>query len=740
MNEQTINEQYGRIISLLNQRRITDVLADFHSFVANISDWELRSTLEEVQISYQYMLKYMMQGIADPSRSGLYNQLVSKLYTLADHARVLSMAQLSTELYFDRFRFYSHVRVKSISDFQLELESFTEESALKKLISGLNNEAELNELRKRHENALTELFCRVWVSGRWTEEDESAAYCLLNSVLISINDLSLFVSAVMLSLTENFDIRKLMFLFEAYQHSSKEVNQRALVGLVIIVTLYNHRLSLYPDIASRFKLLNESPAFSDNLLTIQIQFLRSRETEKIDKKMREEIIPEMVRNMNRMNKIELEDSEDEGGANDMNPDWESWAEKSGLQDKLKEMSELQMEGADVYMSTFSQLKRYPFFNDIANWFYPFDKQHSAVVQVLGGESVKQFSFLNGLLQSGFFCNSDKYSFCFTIMQVPEAQRTMMIQQLEEQNLSMSENGMRDKMNAFAQRSENISNQYIQDLYRFYKIYPRRHEFWSPFGPGVDICQSAVLNEIIYQPYFMRTQADFLFQKEHFFEASPIYKDLIDLNAGDAELYQKLGFCLQRSKLYKEAVKAYLNADLEKPDNLWTNHHLAICYRQMEQYEKALEYYRKVEAVQPENLKVVTQIGLCMAKLKQNEEALAYFFKVEYLNGGSPTIWRAIGWCSFMIGKPEQAMKYYEKLMGRKDAGAQDYLNAGHVAWVLGCIEKAMTMYISCRRMLTGDDDFMIVFNGDKAVLVSHGIQEEEIPLMRDLVFFNYRNS
>lgn len=736
MNEQAINEQYDQIIYLLDHRRMTEALAAMDTFTGPLGDWEIRSSLEELRTSYHYLLKYMMEGTADPSRARMYHKMVASLYILADRSHLLLRIQVSTEYYFDRLRLFRHIPAKPISVFQMEMESFAEEVALKNLVGDPHREdAESLVLRKNFEHANAELFYRVWVSGRWTEEELQEARTLLDSVLVPVQALSLFASAVTLSLTEYFDPRKFMWLLDASRHASVLVSQRAMVGILISCCLYDKRLALYPEIVARLALLNEDPAFAANLLTVQIQFLRSRETEKIDKKMREEIIPEMVKNMNRMNKIDLEDSDEENPSDDRNPDWEDWAGTSGLQDKLKEMSELQMEGADVYMSTFSQLKRYPFFTEMANWFYPFDKQHSAVAEVFGRETEQQLPLLDNLLQSAFFCNSDKYSFCFTIMQVPQAQRSMMVRQLEEQNDSMKDEETRSDIWAFAQRPENVSNQYIQDLYRFYKVFPRRHEFRSPFAPGVDIYRSEVLKEITHQPGFMRTQADFLFRKGYFTEACILYQDLVKANGADAELYQKIGFCLQKSKNYPAAVTAYLNADLQLPDNEWTNHHLAMCYRLTEQYDKALEYYRKVEAVRPDNLKVVTQTGYCLAKLKRYDEALAYFFKVEYLNQGSAKIWRAIGWCSFLAGKQEQAMKYFDRITGTKEARAQDYLNAGHVAWVSGDVAKASAMYAACRGMLSDDEQFLVMFDEDRDLLAGKGVAVEDFPLMCDLAFY-----
>lgn len=81
------------------------------------------------------------------------------------------------------------------------------------------------------------------------------------------------------------------------------------------------RLSLYPELTARLSLLNEDSSFGKQLNRIYIELLRSQETEKIDKKMREEIIPEMMRNVNIMRnmKFGFEENPEE---NDLNPDWE----------------------------------------------------------------------------------------------------------------------------------------------------------------------------------------------------------------------------------------------------------------------------------------------------------------------------------------------------------------------------------------------------------------------------------
>lgn len=56
-----------------------------------------------------------------------------------------------------------------------------------------------------------------------------------------------------------------------------------------------------------------------------------------------------------------------------NPEWEELLDRNGLTKKMQELSEMQSDGADLMMVTFSNLKQFPFFNKAVNWFLPFDR-------------------------------------------------------------------------------------------------------------------------------------------------------------------------------------------------------------------------------------------------------------------------------------------------------------------------------------------------------------------------------
>ena len=737
MNEKTINEQYAYIYSLLEDRRLKEALIQLESLLWQCSDWDLRTRLEQLQTSYKYMLDYMRQGANDPERWNLYQKMLTDTWAIADQSRLLMLDNASSNYYHKVRRTptspdLANYGIKTILHI---LESFNDDLA----VSGLLSDTKMDEVLKRHEDTLKFMFVRVWTNSAWTPQDEEEAQAMLASELLPGEDLCLFTSAVTLSLMESFDVRKIMWLLNAYSHSNVSVSQRALVGVMIIFHIYRNRLIFYPEILKRVDLMDEIPTFRKEVARVYHQMLLCQETEKIDKKMREEIIPEMLKSVSSMKNMRFDLEENDEENDDKNPDWEDTFEKSGLGDKLREMSELQLEGADVYMSTFAALKSYPFFREVQNWFYPFSKQHSSVLKALKKTGNKGNTVLDLILEAGIFSNSDKYSLFFTIHQLPQAQQEMMLSQLNEQQMNEFMENSNSNPEIIKRLNESpgaISNQYLHDLYRFFKLSVRRQEFRDIFQDKLDFHNVPALDNILYWADVLFPIADFYISKERWEEAVEIYKELEEIGEfeGDdiADGYQRFGYVLQKTKQYEEAIQAYLKADTLKPDNIWNNRHLATCYRLTKNYRAALTYYKKVEEVAPEDANVIFYIGNCLAEMEQYEEALNYFFKLDFIKSNCMKAWRGIGWCSFISRKYKQAMKYYEKIIGQKPQ-AIDYMNAGHVAWVMGDIQKAVTFYEKAIIACESREHFLEMFHKDEEALLKQGVREEDIPLMLDLL-------
>ena len=527
------------IIKLLDQYRLKEALSQMTGYATHTSDWQLKNELEALQTSYDLMLQYTSKGMKDPNKVEIYHKMLRTAYELTDRIHIAVQATQNYGAYYDTMRTFVQSPPHSYAELQMQLEAYTEDMATAPMIytTEAKRNEEMDAIRKRHETAVDELFEKIWVSTRWSESEYAEAQILFNSLLIQVNDLSIMVSAVTMSLQACFDIRKCLWLLDACGHAEAIVAQRALTGLLLTLNTYPERSQLYPELSVRLSLLDENGQLGKNLNRIGLQLLQSQETEKIDKKMREEIIPEMIKNVSKIKgmKLGLEETADE---NDRNPDWEQAFEKSGLGDKIREMNELQMEGADIYMSTFAQLKSGPFFGQLHNWFYPFDQLHSSVANLFGPSTSGDNVVLNMVLQSGFFCNSDKYSLCFTMAQLPQSQRNLMLHQLTPQELNdMMDNEQAKTLKQYSERPEVISNQYIHDLYRFFKLCYRRREFRDPFQTPFAFHRIPLLKGILDKPELLKSVADFHFRKEHPAEALSIYKEITDMNHADAEIFQ-----------------------------------------------------------------------------------------------------------------------------------------------------------------------------------------------------------
>lgn len=731
MNESSINRQYNNIVSLLKQKRLKEAQTQLRSMLDTAGNWTLQDRLERCEISYRYMLQYMSQGVEDPQRRNLHRKMCMEIWEIADQARLCLSDKYSTKYYHELRRKQANTQTESkISYYLHTLEDLADDLSLSEMVLQ-DRQMLVNTIHKREEINHT-LFLSTWTNSAWSVGEHTAANAYFSSKQLPANDLCLFVSAVTLSLLECFDLAKAHWLLEAARHKEIHVAQRAITGLALIFHTYRERISEYPTLYDALMLYDETDNIGGQLNRIYIQLLQSQETAKIDRKMREEIIPGVMKSATFIRHFKLNTDEENNEDNDLNPDWEKALEKYGVTDKLREINDLQIEGADVYMSTFSMLKNYPFFSKIENWFYPFDCHHSALLEANSAKSIDKERATELLFRTGYFCNSDKYSLALTMAHLSDEQYRILLDHLNAQSLEESEDGQQNEMiRRHAERPETVSNQYIHDLYRFFKLYPHHKEFHNPFNDCIALHEVPLLKELLCREDRLKSVADFLFHKKRHTEALNIYKQLAEFSQPDADIFQRIGFCLQNEKRYPEAVDAYIRADILKPDHVWTLRHLASCHRLMKDYQSALEYYRKVADIEPDNLTVLYYQGICLAEMNHPEEALQCFFKLDLLQEKNQRTWRAIAWCSFICGKFEQARRYYDKLIEYCTSEAMDYLNAGHVAWVSGETSQAAEYYRHAAAKCKNHDTFRKLFYRDKEELIRQGINEEDIPLMLD---------
>ena len=725
MEEKKIIERSRFAESYIRNRYLKDAFDTLEFLIHQDGTSEFAGKLEQLETTYKFMLKYTVEGAEDPDRSTIYNDLIVSAYHLLDQVRESLLTKSSSRLAYSISRIRgSRGESKNLSGFINELENIHDKQQLSELIS---NSASFDT--KTYFFNLESLFNAFWLESFYTEDLSQWFQQIMRSELIAEPEKCLMVTATSLSLWRCFDVTKFKVLLSQMGSESSEIRQRAILGVLIALYIYDKRLEFYPELNHRLELLNEDENFVYSVEKIVIQLIRSKQTEKLTKRMRDEILPEMVK-MNPFikDKLNLDNLLKDDMSEDKNPDWKHiFEDVPGLTDKLEEISDLQMEGADVFMGTFAMLKSFPFFGRLLNWFIPFTTQHP---ELSLQESKIDDSFTKAITSTRFLCNSDKYSFLFSVGQIPESYRETMSQSLNAELSSFEEASKDEKIINPNLEGEKISNQYIQDLYRFLKLHTHKNDFEDIFSWPLDFHNKSFFSRMIEDKKRWRNIAEYYFAKNYFVEAIEIFDILLEEKPDDLELLQKAGYAHQLLGDYQKALDYYLKVELVKTRDLWTIKKIAYCYRQLHEQDKALQHYKQAESINDENLSVQLAIGHCYLDQKKYDEALKKYFRVEYLDSKNIKVWKPIAWCSFITGKLDQAEKYYQKIMD-DNPGFHDYMNYGHVLWCKKDRLKAIELYSKSVGSNTQMEKFLRVFKNDRQLLIEKGIDEGEIPIMLD---------
>jgi len=739
MDFKEIIKKHKHISDLILNNNILTATSELTDFAGNTKRQYHQVQLEKIKDTYYNILKHSFTGVEDPERDKVYTHMQRSVLELTDKIKEYLLTETSTLTTY-KIKWSLEREMEGQSDeayslinnltFDNELDQILKENN----ISFLKDKEDSTKVTSR-QGALKELFNILWLTDTYHETESKTVDTICNSEKIPWHDKSLIVSAITLSLLRIFDPNKVTALLNFYYNNENQVWQRALVGIILALNKYDKRIGLYPELEKHILKLSKVEEIDKQFEAVIIQIFKSKETEKITKKWEEEILPEMMNMQPKIEKnLDLENILSEDFSEDKNPDWEKVFEDSpDLLDKLQDFSQMQIEGSDVFMSAFSKLKHFPFFNEISNWLTPFYKENEYIDMIVEKEEPNLQPFVEQLEKSFHMCSSDKYSFCLNLQMIPESHKSMMMDMFNEEMKNLEEVQKDENLlNQFV-TTKSIITQYLQDLYRFYKLYPYKNEFSDIFKWSFDVQHSQYFNKIVTNKQVIRNIAEFFLENEHYDKAVEIFRIIEKSEETNIELFEKIGYCYQRLGQYKNALKYYKRAELLDESKVWIIKKVALCYRYLNQHKNALEYYKQAEKLDPENLYIQAYIGHTLMRLEEYEEALKYYFKVEYLAPSNEKIQRPIAWISFVLGRFDTATNYYNKMLN-KNLNAFDLAHLGHAYWCNNQTQEAIQSYKKALQHLENNAMlFVESYFDDAEHLKKHGVKELDIKLMKDYI-------
>jgi tetratricopeptide (TPR) repeat protein len=732
MTYQEFHKKYNEVFDLVFKDRLLDALRIVSELSDQAASADLQNHYREIMETYRNMLKYSFELASDPERTKIHNRLKQSVLELADDIRELWIRMTNQFERAEQAEGIAHFEVVFLTDIPKTILKLSREITVSAPADSSVSDNRLGESQQ----ILYQMFHWLWLKNRIDGETRSFFHQLMNAEEVDWSIKALMISAVTLSQIRHFDREKVFILFELAKHENPEIRQRAIAGLLISLLAFDKRILLYHDILDRLKAIPDDSSLQQRMFAVLLQYLRASDTDKITKKIQEEIVPEVMKIKSELEvKLKLDELLSKEKFDEKNPEWASFLKDApNVYQKLEQFSKMQVEGADVFMGAFALLKHFPFFREITHWFLPFKASNEALLQSfrMNSESIDVPAFFDALEKSTILCNSDKYSFCLNVQHMPEQQRKAMLDLFHMEIKAMNE-AMEDEFNLDAEsRNKIVNTQYLQDLYRFFKLHPFRKEYINIFDLEINILNSEVLLTVFNDSRIISNLAEFYFARDDYAEALTLFNRLNEQNKS-FELLEKMGYCYQKLADYQKAIELYQQAELFDKKKIWLQKKLGYCYRKTGDYLKAIQYYQHIVKSEPNDYNDMAYLGQLYIDTEDFESALKYYYKVEYQKPDNLKVYRPIGWCSFALGKYDVAIKYFLKVL-EKLPNKSDFLNIGHCYWASGQLDKALVAYREAVR-LSGNNMqwFRESFFNDSKYLSNTDISDLDVALLIDYV-------
>ena len=743
MDERSYKKILEDINRAISEARINDALTYIKEVFATTGEMQLSSEYDSIQTDYRLMLSFMENGGNDPQRHLIHKRIILRTFQLLDKIdRARETTRYASILACVSSEFNNNPAAKSLDTLQSSIETQIED------FNRIHLQADFSDRQKQIQEkeillyqSYASAFDFIWVQDVCTAEEALNLQNFIESIEEDKQQAHL-LSALFLNTWRFFDAQKFLTLIH-FSHSDKDaVRIRAITSVVLLYIKYYSRMEYYEVIQEKVKALEDDKRVVHELKILQKQLFLSLEAKKVERKIREKIFPEIMKNkIYQRSKMGFEDMENELEEALREEAKRTWKKKEGteLAQEMQEIMKMQVQGVDVNLSTFSTLKSFPFFQQsFSTWFVPFDINTPEVYNLFHNEDGTIRTNMLPISASPHYCDSDKYSLSIMLQRLPAGQRDFIVNEilakLSEEHID------EDVVMQMQLENKKIEVQYrlyLQNLYRFFYLNVNCKQFLNPFNKDLCLTHYSGFDYLLDSMEYNEQLIDFLIQFEHFEGAIEYIEHSIKKDNITAGRLQKMGHCYQKINNMVQALDCYQKADLLNPDNEWVLTNLHICYSSLGRYQEALNCLLKLEQINPESTKIVSETGFCLLQLERYEEAANRFYKLEY-NG--ERIWasaRAIAWCNFKMKKIDQAIKYYNKIIENDKAKWEDYLNYGHALWCKGDIRQAVGSYKKYKELyaktLKENQDVLTPFIEDYKELHAHGISKHNLALMHDII-------
>ena len=732
MNIEEIRRKQQEICDLLAAREVKQAIADIESLIAQTQHQNHLAGLGEIAESYRKLLHYTSIGCSDESRDQNFDLFVRSLYELTASVADDEISTIGTTISSEAHRLAD--RAGGIGAMATQLAN---------AYHALPAHDDGQEPYRTHSDYLERrnaLFDIIW----WGKPDAAMWDAVMKSVVgnrdLSDNDRQTFVGAVCLSLMR----RSSQFMAEALMSIATDNNAdtrtaaRAYVGLAFsLLCDFDYWKVCQPIFGKLKACLDAHPQFAPTLTEAFRCICLSMLTPDIERMVREETIPEIMRTRNEL-RNRRPDTRTPLDEQEM---MELFSENPRLENSMERVTKWIAESADVFLPTFKSLKDFDFFRASANWLTPFDKDNRMLKFCLRNETESVRNRMSDKITNSILCDSDKYSMILSFGHIPAKFKENILNMWSahiEQADEIRNEAPTDSRSAMRNEMRNEMNHFVQDLYRLFTLHPKRSQFRNCFAAASGIQRSEAFGTLLANAANYEAFGAFFAKHGLYRNALDCYNALCGSKLTVDHL-RKAAFCNIRLGNHGRALEQLTQADLLDDTSIWTKRQIAHCLLSQGAPAKALGYLLEAERIDNRNVAVCTALGNCYIRLGRYEDALKKFYFVNYNHPDDIEALRLIVWCHFACRQWDKAAEQWTRLDAKaKSLTADDHIMMGHIELCRGRTEPASAHYADAFdkcKVPAGRERaqmFRQLFMADSALMEQFDVNRNTLLLMMDL--------
>ena len=657
-------------VKAIHNRQLLDALRALQGQLSWAGDWNSRQEHERIWTDYQHLLRDFRQGEACATYQERNESLFERTYLLGLSLHHAFTVEHTQQLRAKLWQKYADQRL------QQPLE---------------------NVLRYEIDNHI--LFDRLYCAAPWTAEVVESAEELMLHPNRSEDTRATVLSAVTLSLLASFDPTQCAWLLRLTEKSLPSLLRvRLCVGLVYIGIHQAAQIALFPSLVQQWKAWTNREVWQEDLRIVQSTMLASAQSR--------DTATDASQLMERFSQM---------------PD------PSNIQAKqtfMREMASMVAErfvdgwaGVDIALAGFKQMyRRFPFFQDAANWFIPFSVERPEL------RHLEEVDSRTLELQHRAFGTTDLYIIAEMnlaskrlVEQMPQEMKDKIDEvsaelpderkdvefDLAEEDTAMLQilrnhrknSGVADLISTESQEFRMLKltyNGYIHDTYRFFHLFVARNEGENPYRDNLLLRESVLFRATFEDEALIAVLGQLSFAIKDYRHALTFFQ-LLPKEHRDVRL--RLAQCNHATGHYAEAAQL-LEQLVEEEDDESLLRLLSNCYDVLERREDALVSWIRLEQLNPENLEIAETLAQRFFDLQLYSDALEQVHKILYHRSEDLDALLLKAQCYLLMGRLDEAQNQYAVLLEKAPDHLDVLKNAAHCALLLGDIAMAARLYMA----------------------------------------------